>query len=135
PSLHELERWSDARAYDGTTTILQPLIAPLFEGRSVHELLALLAGSTMTDPYEVVRAFWNEQFGAATPEEGDLLWRTALHDGVVPEGAAEPVAVTADLANLPAPTVASEGIELNFRPDPSVWDGQYANNMWLQELP
>lgn len=135
PSLHELERWSDARAYDGTTTILQPLIAPLFEGRSVHELLALLAGSTMTDPYEVVRAFWNEQFGAATPEEGDLLWRTALHDGVVPEGAAEPVAVTANLANLPAPTVASEGIELNFRPDPSVWDGQYANNMWLQELP
>ncbi len=135
PALHELERWSDARAFDGTSTILQPLIAPLFEGRSVHELLALLAGSTSTDPYQVVRTAWDEQFAAQSAEERELQWRTALHDGLVAESAAVPVEVTLSLDNLPAPSAASEGIELNFRPDPSVWDGQYSNNMWLQELP
>ncbi len=138
PTLHELESWSDARTYDGTATILQPLIAPLFDGKGAHELLALLSGSETFDAYTIVRGFWDQYYsGLETPpqEDAELFWRTALHDGIVPDSASVPVEVQLQVGDLPAPTASTEGLELNFRPDPTVWDGQYANNLMLQELP
>ncbi len=138
PALHELESWSDGRAYAGTATILQPLIAPLVEGGSVHTLLAVLANSSMRDPYEIVRATWLDYHAALeSPSEADSeqFWRRALHDGIVMDSAPAPVEVTLASDELPAPGTPGEGIELNFRPDPTVWDGQFANNTMLQELP
>ena len=140
PQTHELETWSDARALDGTTTIMQPLIAPFYGGHSVHELLAVLNG-TPAASYDVVRGYWQNQVSAAGGNFDDF-WRTTLYKGVV-EGSATPakqVTVNGDFSGA-APSDgasgngAAEGLEILFRPDPCVYGGQYANNGWLQELP
>jgi molybdopterin-containing oxidoreductase family iron-sulfur binding subunit len=138
PALHDLESWSDARAYDGTATILQPMIAPLFEGKNVHELLAVLAGSDTSDAYEIVHGFWTDYYaGLQNPPQADaeLFWRTALHDGIVADSAPAPFTAQLQKVEFPAPTASAEGLELNFRPDPNIWDGQFSNNLYLQELP
>jgi molybdopterin-containing oxidoreductase family iron-sulfur binding subunit len=138
PGLHELESWSDGRAYDGTASIIQPLIAPLFEGKSVHELLGALTGDESRSVYEIVRSYWNRYFSALeTPPQIDseLFWRTALHDGIVAGSTFASLDLTIQDIDLPAPTTPTGELELNFRPDPSIWDGRFANNLWLQELP
>lgn len=138
PGVHELESWSDGRAYNGSITILQPLIAPLFDGKGVHELLAVLNGSETDDAYQIVRSFWDGYFAdLASPsvDDAELFWRTALHDGVVPDSASQPLDLALQLGNLPAPNTATDAFELNFRADPNVRDGEYSNNVWLQELP
>ena len=139
PGLHELESWSDARSYDGTITILQPLIAPLFEGKSPHELLEVLNGNeTQASAYELVRGFWEQYYSRlATPpvESFELFWRTALHDGLVSGTASAPFPVELQVTSLPPPTETTGELELNFRPDSSVWDGRFTNNTYLQELP
>ena len=143
PQAHYLEGWSDTRAFDGTASIVQPLIAPLYDSRSPHELLALLAGEVQPAAYDLVRRHWQGWF--AGPAAGALepglafepFWRRALHDGVVPGTARPTRAVTVDadaVLAAPIPT-APEGMELTFRPDPSLHDGRFANNGWLQELP
>jgi molybdopterin-containing oxidoreductase family iron-sulfur binding subunit len=81
PEAHFLETWSDARAYDGTATIMQPLIMPLYFGRSVHELLAAFGDQPNQTPYEIVKAYWNRQHPGADFED---WWRKAVHDGIVP---------------------------------------------------
>ena len=58
PEAHYLEAWSDAQAYDGTASIVQPLIEPLYQGRSAHEVLALLANLQETPGREIVRSEW-----------------------------------------------------------------------------
>jgi Fe-S-cluster-containing dehydrogenase component len=137
PEAHSLESWGDARAYDGTASIQQPLIAPLYGGRSAHELLSALQGDPGKTAYDIVRDFWKSQRPAADFER---LWRAALHDGVIPETAApakSPAWKPAFAASKPAagsPKTTS-GLEIVFRPDPTVWDGRFANNGWLQELP
>jgi MoCo/4Fe-4S cofactor protein with predicted Tat translocation signal len=129
PETHYLESWSDARAHDGTVSIVQPLIDPLYNGRSPHEVAAILGGGDTT-PYKAVRSFW------ATRGGSDDAWRKWLHDGFIPNSA--PAARgAAGVAGLPAPTEvkALGGIELEIRHDPTIYDGRYANNGWLQELP
>ena len=133
PESHFLEAWSDIRGYDGTVTIVQPLIQPLYDSRSAHELMAAL----MTQPlrgYEIVRGYWEK-----TAPGGDFekRWRTWLNDGVVSGTTMAPVAVAANAAAVTAQATpaAAEGIELNVRPDPYILDGRYSNNAWLQELP
>ncbi len=129
---HPLETWSDARAHDGTATILQPLIAPLYGGRSAHEVLAALTGPERTG-HDLVREHWQRVAGGA---DFEAFWRRALHDGVVP-GTALPsrsVALRADW-DVPTPAAEATGLELVFRPDPYLVDGRFANNGWLQELP
>jgi len=135
PESHYLEAWSDIRAFDGTVTIMQPLIQPLYNTRTAHELLGALLGRTGESDYETVRAFWQTRAPAG---DFDTWWRTALHDGVVPDTAAAPVqaSVVGGFAAQGAPAQeAAEGLELIFRPDPSIYDGRFANNGWLQELP
>src|SRR5882724_2676120 len=137
PEAHFLETWSDARAYDGTVTIMQPLIMPLYFGRSVHELLAAFGDQPNQTPYEIVKAYWNRQHPAADFED---WWRKAVHNGIVPNSAlaARPVtfkAASTGTSAAPAKPAPAQGLEIVFRPDPFIFDGRFANNGWLQELP
>ncbi len=149
PQTHPLEAWGDVRAYDGTVTIQQPLIAPLYDGHSPHEVLAIFTGSKQRTAHDIVRAHWRTR--SKDVADFEMFWRTALHDGVV-EGTALPAlsaSMRADLSGVLAGTVpAGPGsgggsgsggeevaLEIVFRPDPTIWDGRHANNGWLQELP
>jgi MoCo/4Fe-4S cofactor protein with predicted Tat translocation signal len=142
PEAHYLESWSDVRAYDGTATIIQPLIAPLYGGRTAHELVAALMGQPGRPSYEIVREYWKQQSRA---QDFELFWRTALHDGIVAASAFAPKSVRLVGAGFkPAPTQPETGnpkpdtgnsLDIIFRPDPTILDGRFANNGWLQELP
>ncbi len=136
PAAHYLESWSDARAHDGTATIIQPLIAPLYDGKTAHELLAACSGDGAQSAYDLVRDYWKRQ-----PFSGDFEahWRRALHDGLVagtagvlriPQGSDEIV-----VPPWAEPAAAAGALEISFRPDPTIYDGRFANNGWLQELP
>ena len=77
---HYLEAWGDVRAYDGTVSIVQPLIAPLYNGKSAHELVAMLSGQSESSGHEIVQAYWKTQHSGA---DFDKFWRKSLHDGWV----------------------------------------------------
>jgi MoCo/4Fe-4S cofactor protein with predicted Tat translocation signal len=129
---HSLEAWGDARAYDGTVSIIQPLIAPLYSGKSAHELVSALSGVSDATGYDLVRAYWQKQHSGA---DFEAFWRKSLHDGWIEGTAYAPKSVSAK-ANIPAEAAADQkSFEINFRRDPSVYDGQFSNNGWLQELP
>jgi len=132
PETHFLEAWSDVRAADGTVSIVQPLIAPLYNGHSAHEVLSALDPDGARSGYDLVRGFRAED--ADTPAF-EAEWRRWLHDGVVPGTAfpARPVALQPGA--VPPLRTPTDGLEVVFRPDPSVYDGRFANNGWLQELP
>jgi len=138
PQTYFLESWSDARAYDGTVGIIQPLIAPLYHGHSLHELIALLAGDAVTSDHDLVRDYWRTQHAGSSEQEFEKFWETTLHDGVM-AGTALPALspkLSLDYAKLPnAPAPDPQTIEVVFRPDPTIGDGRWANNAWLQELP
>jgi MoCo/4Fe-4S cofactor protein with predicted Tat translocation signal len=202
PEAHFLETWSDGRAHDGTVSIVQPLIAPLYAGRSAHEVLAAMSDHPERSAYDTLREFWNRQLrngsvsprlvpvrfaapgakpsqeaaggrgagaaGRATQPAGpgsasatapanarvmpevptepstgapmqpdfEAHWRRWLHDGLVPETALPPrqVALRPDAVAAPA-APAGTGLEIIYRNDPSVLDGRFGNNGWLQELP
>jgi MoCo/4Fe-4S cofactor protein with predicted Tat translocation signal len=130
PETHYLETWTDARAHDGTVSIVQPLIAPLYNGRSPHEVIGSLLGGLDQTPYESVRAYWQTQ-GAT-----DATWRKWLHDGLIADSALPPIAVAAGA--IPPATSNQQpatGFEVELRHDPTIYDGRFANNGWLQELP
>ena len=132
PMAHYLESWGDARCYDGTVSIIQPLIDPLYAGRNAYEVFALLTDSPGTTAFDAVKAYWQGQQknGAAF----EAWWRKSLHDGFIPGSAPAPKSVTAKpVGSLSA--AAAEGWEIVFRPDPSIYDGRYVNNGWLQETP
>ena len=135
PEAHFLESWSDARAFDGTASIVQPLISPLYNGKSAHEILAVMMGQFDRSGLNVVEDYWKGQ--KTGPGDFKAAWKQALHDGKWADTAAKPKAVTArPLASFgPKPVVEAHGLEIIFRPDPTIWDGRYANNGWLQELP
>ncbi len=129
---HELETWGDARAYDGTVSIIQPLIGPLYNGKSTVEFIALLAGQADANGYDLVRAYWQKQHSGA---DFEAFWRKSLHDGWIEGTALPPKSATVKEANFaPASTDAANAIELNIRRDPTIYDGQFSNNGWLQEL-
>jgi MoCo/4Fe-4S cofactor protein with predicted Tat translocation signal len=138
PETHYLESWSDARAYDGTVSIVQPLIAPLYNGRSAHELASVLLGQLGRTAHTSVKEYWRSKHPGP---DFEVFWQTSLHDGVVAGTALppKPVSVKSDfgaLASTPAQNAGRQGgLEVIFRPDPTVWDGRFANNGWLQELP
>jgi MoCo/4Fe-4S cofactor protein with predicted Tat translocation signal len=135
PEAHFLESWGDARAFDGTASIVQPLIAPLYNGKSAHEILAAMMGQFDRSPMKVVQDYWKGQKG--NPADFDATWRKALHDGKIADTARQPKSVTArPIASFGAkPAASASGLEVCFRPDPTVWDGRFTNVGWLQELP
>ena len=137
PQTHYLETWSDGRAFEGTATIMQPLIAPLYDGRSAHQLLAALLGQSGRSDLELVQEYWQNQ---NLSEDFEQFWQKSLHDGLIAESALSPksVSVRGELGSeLGALSSEAEvaGLEIIFRPDPTIWDGRFANNGWLQELP
>jgi molybdopterin-containing oxidoreductase family iron-sulfur binding subunit len=172
PSAHFLEAWGDARTVDGTVTIVQPLIQPLYGGKSPHEVIATLSDRPERNGYDLVREYWMvnapqvpevpgvprvprvpevpqvpavpqvpgapqaAQAPASAAATFEKSWRKWLHDGVIAGTAAAPRPVTVAPSSVmaaSAPTV--EGVEVNFRRDPTIYDGRFANNGWLQELP
>lgn len=140
PEAHYLECWSDIRAFDGTASIGQPLIAPLFGARSPLELLSGLIDDTPSESYEVVRATWRRWHAERKiSEDFERFWRKSVHAGVISEtrSSVEAVRLEPDWARrLPAQAPAARpGLELVFKPDPGVFDGRFANNGWLQEMP
>ncbi len=206
PELHPLECWGDARSFDGTVTLMQPLIEPLYEGRSPHEFVAAFTSQPDRRGLAIVKDYWTKTYSGGTGgwtfrnprgesfANADAFWRAALHDGFIagtsltegapgttltPASAPAPAAAAAGTAaaaaagapstpqpasdqrsaaipatQLPAPSprapdpqtpapapaddrtpAAAGGLEIIFRPDPAIWDGRFANNGWLQELP
>ncbi len=200
PAAHFLEAWSDARAFDGTVSIIQPLITPLYNGKSAHEFLAAFSDTPERSGYEIVREYWSSpnagsrvqiagRTGAtaqpaptATPAASqpapaataspaptptprpaaspapasspstaaaapaaspsadfEKNWRKWVHDGVVPgqQRPAKTLSLRGDFAaaSPAAAPVGGNQLEIVFRPDPCVYDGRFANNGWLQELP
>jgi molybdopterin-containing oxidoreductase family iron-sulfur binding subunit len=165
PQTHFLEEWSDVRGDDGTVSIVQPLIAPLYNGHSAHEVVSALGDGGVKSGYDLVRDVWSGKgirnlappsppapgaapapaaapvtpadaaASAAAQVEFDRNWRRWLHDGIMANTAFAPKPVTPQAVALTATTARQEGLEVVFRPDPSVYDGRFANNAWLQELP
>jgi molybdopterin-containing oxidoreductase family iron-sulfur binding subunit len=131
PEAHYLESWSDARAYDGTVSLVQPLIAPIYGGKTAHEVLNVLNNQADASAHEAVRGYWG---GRHKGKDFDDFWQISLHDGVV-QGTALPE-ITPPAAKIPPATAnAGTGFEIVFRPDPAVGDGAMSNNAWLQEMP
>jgi molybdopterin-containing oxidoreductase family iron-sulfur binding subunit len=140
PAAHFLESWSDARAYDGTVSIVQPLIDPLYGGKTAHDVFQVLLNEPMLSPYDAVRETWKPVI------KGDFEngWRKALHAGWIDgtafgNGVITGIHLIAGLSvgvppHVPAP-VSKDALEIIFRPDPNVYDGRWSNVGWLQELP
>jgi MoCo/4Fe-4S cofactor protein with predicted Tat translocation signal len=150
PETHTLETWSDLRAFDGTVTICQPLIAPLYDAcKSAHEVFATLTRNPSQSAADIVKGAWQKEFGAPsgklgplTDAEGqafgsfDLFWRQALHDGFVAGSAFTPTGATPTGTVPPsAASVPHDALEVTFAADPTVYDGRFATNAWLQECP
>jgi molybdopterin-containing oxidoreductase family iron-sulfur binding subunit len=140
PEAHYLEAWGDICGHDGTITIQQPLIAPLHRGKSIIEFLADVSSGPAREGLDIVRAYWRGRFGATKPAaEFEIFWQESVRLGVVtgstPKPNSVPLANTWAGGSTPAPTVAAGQYELNFRADPTLYDGRFANNGWLQELP
>jgi MoCo/4Fe-4S cofactor protein with predicted Tat translocation signal len=131
---HYLEAWGDSRAYDGTASIVQPLIAPLYDGKTTNELMALLAGQVDASGHDIVQSYWKKEHPGL---DFDVFWRKSLHDGWIEGTAFAPKQVSAKIASLRSSSANADpqSIELNFHRDPSIYDGRFANNGWLQELP
>jgi molybdopterin-containing oxidoreductase family iron-sulfur binding subunit len=196
PDAHYLESWSDARAYDGTVSIIQPLIAPLYSGKTAHEVLAAFLDEPERSGYEILRDYWSKRFAsggqepsvktvppqpsatrqtaqpprpeakavlsqpsptakpapapaptpagvAQTPQSQgrfELFWRKSLHDGLVANTALPTRTLNlkpdwVSQASRSQPTAPGSPLEIVFRPDPTIHDGRFSNNGWLQELP
>jgi MoCo/4Fe-4S cofactor protein with predicted Tat translocation signal len=142
PAAHALEAWGDARAFDGTASITQPLIEPLYGGRSLVEMMAVLLGRDESG-YDAVKAAWADKLGG----DAEAAWRQALHAGVIPNtqqpplggvaAAAAAVSAAAGEIAVAAAAARSAGgnLTLVLVPDSTVGDGSWAPNAWLQELP
>ena len=132
PETHSLEAWGDARAYDGTVTIMQPLIAPLYPAsKSISELLGVFTDSPEPTSYDLVRAYWQKQHAGADFES---WWRHAVHDGVVKDSALPVKTLAAKAPSASSPAHGGD-LEVSFHADSFLYDGRFSNNGWLMELP
>jgi molybdopterin-containing oxidoreductase family iron-sulfur binding subunit len=133
PASHYLESWSDARCYDGTVSVVQPLIDPLYESHTAHEVVQAMLDEPTKSAYDAVRETWQPVLSKSGDFE--MNWRKVLHAGWI-DGSAYAKAATATVAKIAAPAASGkDAIEVQFRPDPTIYDGRFANVGWLQELP
>jgi molybdopterin-containing oxidoreductase family iron-sulfur binding subunit len=132
---HYLEQWGDVRAFDGTASIVQPLIEPLYRGKSALEVVTVFTKRAQRTALESLRDYWKAQ-PAAAGQDFEHFWRKCLHDGVI-AGSALPEKTVSPTGPPPAPSAAARttGLEIMFAADPTVYDGRFANIGWLQELP
>jgi molybdopterin-containing oxidoreductase family iron-sulfur binding subunit len=126
PRAHYLECWGDSRAWDGTISLQQPLILPLYGGKSTIELLAMLCGENVQDGQPIVR-----RTHANLPDD---IFRRSLHDGLIKSSQFKPVTVSPATVNFGS-GAGNEGLDIRFLPDQKLLDGRFANSGWLQELP
>jgi molybdopterin-containing oxidoreductase family iron-sulfur binding subunit len=143
PESHPFEAWGDVRAFDGTVTIQQPLIYPLYPNtRTALEVMALLNGAP-AETFKLVQDHW-KQAKLAPEAQFDAVWRKGVHDGVLPRTAKPvkqvalkqtPLVVQSPIYDLAPVQAGVKTYEVRFAPDPTVYDGRFANNAWLQELP
>jgi len=137
PMAHYLESWGDARSFDGAVSLIQPMIAPLYDGKSANEIVAIFTDQPSASGYDLVQAYWRSQHPG---EDFEGWWRRSLHDGYIADSAFPTKQVAAKGA-IPPPQVAhvaggeGEFAEIIFRPDPTIFDGSFVNNPWLQETP
>ncbi|TLG73702.1 TAT-variant-translocated molybdopterin oxidoreductase [Methylocystis sp. B8] len=131
PMAHPWEGWSDARAFDGTATVMQPQALPLYQGLEPHDLLGLLLRPDPPKSLDLIRETWRVPLGAKD------AWIDALANGVVPDsiGPVSNRPLSNAVARIRPPEPPSATPVLLFRPDPYLLDGRYADNPWLQELP
>ena len=134
PAAHYLEAWGDGRATCGTASLAQPLIAPLGQGYTAAEVVAPLAGAGNADAFSLLHDFWTQRHGLDR-----IAWERALQLGVIVGTTSPPVAapiawgaVASALGSVRL--AATDGIEVDFLPDPNLYDGRFANNAWLLEL-
>ncbi len=134
PEAHPHESWGDLRAYDGTASIVQPQIQPLYDGKTASEVLSIASRS---GPRDRPRPRPRPLEGRAPSLDFDAAWRKTLNDGVMADTAAKPkrVAIKAFAREGAAPPSRRRRLEFVFQPDPTIGDGRHANNGWLQELP
>lgn len=139
PATHDYEAWSDARAFDGTLTIQQPQARPLYGGHSAQEILSVLLGDVTPDAYTLLRNFWQERAQQEKPGDFEEFWHKALQAGIVPDSASDSLQVQSRpdaAAGLTAGAASSDRtLQALFRPDEGNWDGRYAHNPWLLEMP
>lgn len=133
PRSHFLESWLDVRSADGSEAIAQPIIEPLFDSKSSLEFMALLAKDELESGHGYVLKTWQSIFGEANFKE---KWQRALHDGVVVSEKPFPYqALAVDYPQAPSKVIASGKYELHFSPSYASFDGRFASNAWLQEVP
>jgi MoCo/4Fe-4S cofactor protein with predicted Tat translocation signal len=163
PEAHYLEAWGDVLAFDGTPSIIQPLVSPLYDGHTALEVVAAFNGTPGVSAMELVKEHWTGEFERQSASlrnrsgqpyaNVESFWRNALHDGFIAGSSAlaaapsapAPATASKPASAAPAPPPAGApaavaplpktGTEIIFRPDPNVLDGRFANNGWLQELP
>jgi Fe-S-cluster-containing dehydrogenase component len=134
PKAHFLEAWGDGRTWDGTISVAQPLIKPIWGGMSSLELLSLLLGDET--PGESLVKTTLGGLGASD-------WRQAVHDGFVANSALPTAQVM--LQGLPQPQLTpgqqagskrkNGELEVVYHFSCFTYDGRYANNPWLWETP
>lgn len=185
---HYLETWADSRAFDGSITLSQPLVKPLYDGKSIYEIVQLFFKENFEkNSMAIVQEFWQKQGlksaptagatnkdtsseekneatpastpapaessstpqatptpapastnGASAPKSFEDNWRKVVHDGFVPDSQAEAKSVSVNTDFLSGSTESLKGdgdLEIAILPDPTVYDGRFTNNGWLQELP
>ncbi|QQO23440.1 TAT-variant-translocated molybdopterin oxidoreductase [Bradyrhizobium diazoefficiens] len=138
PAAHVFETWGDARAFDGTVTIMQPQVRPMYAGRAPQEILGVLLGDSSADPYALLRDYWRRRVQQENRGDFEEFWHGALQRGIVADTAQPALSIkpTPDAAVEEAPATASPQPPLQalFRPDEGLWDGRHAHNPWLLEM-
>jgi molybdopterin-containing oxidoreductase family iron-sulfur binding subunit len=135
PATHYLEMWGDARAFDGTLSLIQPVIEPLYAGKSPYELVAALMSQGDANGYDLLSQYWQAHLKSS---HFDQDWRQALSDGLLSGSASLPVTTLPQVKSAAfsaSPAAPGTGLEIVFAPDDTIWDGRFTNNAWLQELP
>ncbi len=143
PEAHYLETWGDTITATGVSAVQQPMIEPLFGGKSAIEVLALILDTKDKKGYDLVKNYWLAALPAKDATGKEMVWRKALNDGILPPAESKPgdaPKLTVDLkavaaAVAAAPKASTGGIEVGFVPGASTWDGRFANNAWMQEAP
>jgi MoCo/4Fe-4S cofactor protein with predicted Tat translocation signal len=125
PLSHYLESWSDAESIDGTLSLVQPLIQPLYDSKNMLEVMHLLVNKTQRSGYDMIVEAWKNK-----------NWKQSLHDGVYKSASSVSISQSsANLSSLEISKVVADDIEVVFQASPSTFDGRFANNGWLQETP
>ncbi len=144
PEHHWLEAWGDYESAAESLALQQPTVGPLYDTKQGEDVLLdvirALGGSTRASYHEYLKARWQEQvYPGGSPVPFERFWFAALHDGVLTHAAAPqpapPLRAAAIQAAAASAAVPVDGFELVLHADPALYDGRYANNGWLQELP